>query len=255
MLQEQRFDLIRRHLEEHGSLAVQDLIQLLGVSRETVRRDLRQMEQKGLLTKVHGGAVLKQVGEEPSYEVRTVSHRAEKQAIGRAALSLIAPGDTIYLDAGTTMLEFAKVLRPAGSLTVFTNSITVAATLAATSAKVYVTGGLLRDGEMSLSGAIANHVTENFFVDTAFISAGGITIEHGVTDYHVEEAELRRIIVERAARAVVLADHSKFGVTAFTRVVPLTAVDVIVTDAGLPEEETEAIRALGVEVIRGEVSG
>src|SRR5579875_823195 len=225
MLQEQRFDLILQFLRETGSLSVHELVRRLGVSRETVRRDLKDMQDKGLLTKVHGGAVLNKVGDEPSYAVRTATNREEKVAIAEAALGLVEDGDTLFMDSGTTTLELAHLLHNRRNLTVLTHSLPVAIALVERGVKVYISGGLLRPDELALSGVIANQVAGNFYVDKAFIGPDGISLHHGLTAFHVEESELRRTILTKANTVIVLADHSKFGATAFTQFASIAEMD------------------------------
>jgi DeoR/GlpR family transcriptional regulator of sugar metabolism len=252
MLQEQRHQLILQYLRENGSLSVNDLISLLGVSRETVRRDLAEMHQLGLLTKVHGGAVLRKVGEEPSYASRSVLHLSEKKSIAARALQLLDAGDTIFIDNGTTALEFARLLPSDKNLTVLTHSVPVATTVVERGIKVYLTGGLLRQGELSLSGGIANDVINGFFVDKAFIGAGGVSPSHGITDFHVEESDLRRKVASKAAKRIILADHSKLDVTVFVSVLPVDLIDILVTDSQANPDVLKSLEMLGVEVVVAE---
>ncbi|MFD1673482.1 DeoR/GlpR family DNA-binding transcription regulator [Alicyclobacillus fodiniaquatilis] len=250
MLQEQRYDLILKFLKETGSLSMQELIERLNVSRETVRRDLRDMEEKGLLTKVHGGAVLNRVGEEPPYAVRTTAHQQEKQGIAAAALALVDDGDTLFIDSGTTALAFAHTLIAKRNLTVFTHSLPVAVALSEYNVRVYLCGGMLRPGELALSGVIANRIAENLYVDKAFLSADGVSLEHGVTYFHLEEAELRRLILDKASKVIVLTDHSKFGVTAFVKTASLNDIDYLVTDNHLSNQAVTQLTEAGVRVIQ-----
>lgn len=251
MLQSQRLRIVTEHLQRQGSLSTQDLVSLLDVSRETVRRDVQMLEEKGLVERVRGGIVPGQKAMEPAYASRSVSRREEKHSIGEAAAGLVADGDTIYVDSGTTLLEFASVLNHKQGLTVFTNSLLVALELTQHDAAVYMTGGLLRRGEMSLSGAIADQSAGNVFFDIAFIGAGGVSGQHGITDYHIEETVLRRTVMHRATKKVVLADSSKYGVTAFARVAPIEEVDIIVSDAQFPKDAIAVLNELGVEVVLG----
>jgi DeoR family fructose operon transcriptional repressor len=112
VLAPRRQDLIVRYLQTQGESSIRELIKLLGVSRETVRRDLQVLEEQGVIKKIHGGAVLSRVSEEPSYSIRTISHVQEKLRIGQAAFELIENGDTIFIDSGTTTLQFASLLQP-----------------------------------------------------------------------------------------------------------------------------------------------
>ncbi|MDI3329064.1 MAG: DeoR/GlpR family DNA-binding transcription regulator [Alicyclobacillaceae bacterium] len=249
MLPEERQKKIVEYLQHHGTLRVTELVERLGVSRETVRRDLQELEQRGVLKKVHGGAILTRTGVEPTFAVRRTTNVREKEAIGRAAAALVEDGDTIFLDLGTTTLEVARHLRGRGRITVVTNSVQAALELIEDEAiTVYLTGGMLRSGDLSLSGRFARHMLAQFYVDKAFIGVAGISLTGDLTDFHVEEAEIRNMMIERAKEVIVVADHSKFGVTAFTRVAALTAAHRIITDAGTDPEQIFLIRSLGVEV-------
>lgn len=231
MLQSQRIDMIIQHLNQRGTLSVQELLAMFGVSRETIRRDLQKMESQGLVTKVRGGLKLQTSSHEPPYSRRSTSNLAQKQAIARAALELVSDGDTLYIDSGTTTLEFARLLGEKRRLSIFTNSLPVATMLAEKQTDIYLIGGLLRRGELSLSGALGELSIGQFYADKAFVGAGGVSPELGLTDYHIEEAALRRIVLARASQGIVLADSSKFGTRALAHVVPFGEVAALVTDA------------------------
>ncbi|MCL6444141.1 MAG: DeoR/GlpR family DNA-binding transcription regulator [Alicyclobacillus sp.] len=251
MLQSQRLQIITEHLQREGSLSIQDLVSMLDVSRETVRSDLQVLEEKGLVERVRGGIIRGQTLVEPAYAKRSVSHREEKRSIAEAAIQLVSDGDTIYVDSGTTLLEFACTLHRRREITVFTNSLLVAQELSHHEIQVYMTGGALRNGEMSLSGPFAEQSVSNVFFDSAFVGAGGVSPIHGITDYHLEEAVLRRAVLGRASRKVVLADFSKYDVTAFVRVVPISEIDILVSDAKFPSHGMSLLTDHGVQVICG----
>jgi DeoR/GlpR family transcriptional regulator of sugar metabolism len=252
MIQSQRLQVITDHLRIDGSLSISDLVSILKVSRETIRRDLLSLQEQGLVERVRGGIMLRQNAVEPAYQARSVSHCMEKRSIAEAALQLISDGDTVYIDSGTTLLELARLLHRKVGLTVFTNSILVAFELAQQNMHVYMTGGELRTGEMSLSGPIAGESIDKVFFDLAFVGAGGISADHGITDFHMEEAVLRRAVLQHAAKKVVLADSSKYNVTAFAKVVPVKNIDVLITDNHFPAQGIPSFAENGVEVIRGD---
>lgn len=250
MLKTQRFALIEQFLKEQGgSLSTAEVIERLGVSRETARRDLHEMQQRGLLTKVRGGVVLNQVGNEPSYTSRTVAYIQQKREIANLASQLIEDGDTVFLDSGTTLMQLAQVLTEKQRLTVLTNSLPIATQLCEHHVQVYVTGGRLREGDFALTGSIAESVADSLYVDKAFIGAGGITLEHGVTDFHMEEVSLRKTVMEKAAHRILLADSSKYGTNAFVKLTELQAFDAWVTDDGLPSDEESRLTDAGIQVL------
>ncbi|WAH36125.1 DeoR/GlpR family DNA-binding transcription regulator [Alicyclobacillus dauci] len=250
MLKAQRFALIERFLREQGgSLSTGEVIERLGVSRETARRDLQEMQQQGLLTKVRGGVVLNQVGNEPSYTSRTVAYIQQKRDIADIAVQFVKDGDTVFVDSGTTLMQFALALTKKQRLTVLTNSLPIATLLCEHQVQVYVTGGRLREGDFALTGAIAKSVAGFLYVDKAFIGAGGVTLEHGVTDFHMEEVALRKTVMEKAAHQFLLADSSKYGANAFVKLTDLDAFDAWITDNGLPSDEEMRLKDAGIRVL------
>lgn len=249
MLVEQRQRRIVELLMARGAVRSSELTEVLGVSRETVRRDLYELESRGLLRRVYGGAA-PQSGAEPPYAHREVSFVRQKEAIGRATAALVADGETVFIDLGTTTLEVARRLRGKRNLTVLTNSVPIALELVnAADIRVFLTGGALRPGDLSLSGPIARQTLAMHYVDRAILGAGGLTVKAGLTDYHLDEAEGRRQMIEHARQVTVVADSSKFGVTAFARIAEATDIDLIVTSWDLPAQVAEAFRDVGTEVL------
>lgn len=250
MLAVQRQEMIRRAVQSEGSLSMQSLINLLGVSRETVRRDIAFMADQGLVTKVHGGIVANAVGVEPAYGERVVAHAGEKLRIAEAALAGVAEGQTLYLDSGTTVVELVRLLPVGLKVQVFTNSVAIAEELVNKQIQTYVLGGSLRAGELSVSGAFAQDMARAVHVDRAYFGAGGISLRYGVMDYHMEEAVLRRIVGEQAGEVVILADSSKYGMTGVVRVFDWKQVTQWITDAHLDPEIVDQLGAHSVEVVR-----
>lgn len=250
MLQEDRQQLILQLLKEQQSVRIAELCSRLNVTRETIRRDLYELEQKGLLKKVHGGAVLKQTNVEPPYSKRSGQNIDEKEAIAQAAAAYVEDGDAIYIDLGTTTLLFAKQLLEKRGITVITNSLLVAVELSKNpDAKIILSGGELRSGELSLSGPIARKSLEDFYVDKAFIGVGGVSVERGFTDYHVGESEVRKLMLQNAKEKYVLIDHSKLNVTAFTKIAGLNEIDLIITDSGAPLPMLKQLEEKGLQIV------
>lgn len=250
MLAVQRQEIIQKAVQNEGSLSIQTLIDLLGVSRETVRRDIASMADRGLITKVHGGIVANAVGLEPAYGERAIAHAAEKARIAEGARIEVMEGQTLYLDSGTTVVELVRLLPVGLKVQVFTNSLVIAEELVNKQIATYVLGGSLRAGELSLSGAFAQDMARAVHVDRAYFGAGGLSLQYGVMDYHMEEAVLRRIIGEQAAEVVILADSSKYGMTGVVRVFEWQQVTEWITDDHLDPEIVELLRANSVKVVR-----
>ena len=227
-----------------------ELMERFGISIETVRRDLKYLEQQGYLKCVYGGAELNtSLGQEAEYARRVKEHFQEKTAIAAAAAKLISSGDAVYLGVGTTVEAMAPQLKNLKSVTVFTNALRTAISLVdAPGCSVFLSGGQLREKELTLSGFPSEENFANFNVDKAFIGIGGIT-EAGITDYHIGEARLHKMLIENSKQTIVLADSSKFGVKAMTNVCSLNDIDIIVTDNKAPAEIITALEKAGVKVI------
>jgi DeoR/GlpR family transcriptional regulator of sugar metabolism len=247
----ERYDRILKLVETQHTVSVSQLCEILNVSEMTVRRDLRLLSDKGLLKRVHGGAVAQQGRSyEPSYITRATQNMQQKEIIGRTAAELIEAGDSIALDVGTTTLELAKALVGTTDLTIITTSLHIANILSdAPNLRLILTGGIVRKGELSLVGHIAEQTCEGFRVDKAFIGIGGLHPDDGLTEYNLEDALVKRIMIKNAGQIIVVADSSKLGVTCFSWIAPLSAIDILVTDADAPEEILETLVDQGIEVI------
>lgn len=254
MTQERRTRIIDL-LENAGVVHVSDLTTAFGVSAETIRRDLEALENEGHLCRIHGGAIpIRNRGEEPAYSKRIVTHFAEKQAIAREAVKLVSDGDVIQIDIGTTTLEFAKMLVGKYRITVVTNSLTIAGTLAVDNKiTVIITGGVVRVGDMSVSGSISNENMRNFNTDKLFLGVGGLTPKKGITDYHLAETDFRKVAIGNTQSVIALADSSKFGVIAMNRVCDAKRIDTLITDSGTAPSVLEEFRTMGCRVICAEI--
>ncbi len=251
MLAIDRQRIILDRLLAESSVRVVDLAKTIGVAGETIRRDLDQLEQQGLLRRVHGGAVsIWQEDKERQFKEREGLRIPEKRAIGVRAAELVENGDTIIVDVGTTALLFCEALLGKQNLTVITPSFK-AALLAqqACSARVIVTGGELQHEEPYLWGYLAEATLRQFHVHRAFLSAGGLTLDTGITDYNDREVHMRKVMAECASQVIVMADSSKMGVRAFSVVGSLSIMDMLVTDQGLHPVMREKLEELGIEVI------
>ncbi|MFM9277094.1 DeoR/GlpR family DNA-binding transcription regulator [Paenibacillus jiagnxiensis] len=243
ILSEERKKFILEQLKLEGQVKVAELSAQCEVSEETVRRDLLLLEREGLVKRVYGGAItVKPSAYEPPYLQRQTVKAEEKERIGRKAAELIASGDTIVIDVGTTALELAKAIADRERLTVLTNSIAVAYYLMESlnsgrfSGKIIVIGGDLNPEQQSMSGSVAEHTLSRFRVDKAFISIGGISVKRGISDYDIEETSMSRLMIENAGQTIVLADDSKIGREAFVEIAPIREVHTVVSNVAPPKE-------------------
>ncbi len=250
MIQE-RYDKIIKQINAKGIVKVPELMKEFRVSIETVRRDLEVLEKQGFLKRVYGGAILNaSKGVEPTYSSREVLNQAEKHAIALKTLEFINDRDTIAIDLGTTTLEIAKMLNRKQDLTVITNSLQVAMELINQQNKrVFLIGGQLRGGEYATSGFLAMECLKRFRVDKAIVGVGGITTENGIADYHVEEAYVRKQMIDNAEQVIAVADHSKFGVSALIQVCQLSEIDLLVTDWKVPDETVQQFEKLQLAMV------
>lgn len=243
--------LILEKLDSKGQVAVISLSQELGVSEVTIRNDLTRLEQKNMLIRARGGAIkVDRVGIDFTLSDKKKQHFEEKLRIGKAAATLIESGDTIILDSGTTTMEIAKNLSNLESLTVITNALNIANKLAEhEKVNIIVPGGFLRKNSLSLIGTTAEESFKNFFCDKLFIAVDGLDTTHGLSTPNVEEAHLNRVMISISKQVIVVTDSSKFHKRSFAFIAPLSAVDVVITDAGIPPEDHKKLETAGIKVI------
>lgn len=237
-----------------GSLSTDALAERLGVSAETVRRDIALLENEGQLLRVHGGAMslpaASLVKSEEPYDIRQDEHREAKVRVGQTAVSLVKNGDVIAIDVGTTSLHIAKALPPDFHGVVATPCLLVAAELAGRAGiDVLLSGGLVRGGDMACSNAQAVAFFRDLNIDIAFLSCGGLTARHGLTDFYRDEVATRREMIRSAERAYIAADASKIGKVAPYRVCDLSDVDGLITDIAPTEALGHELVRQGVELI------
>lgn len=250
MLAADRQRWIMELLLRDSSVRVVELAAHLSVSGETIRRDLECLESQGLLRRVYGGAVAVTRDMERVYHEREQYRTEEKQAIGQLAATLVQDGDTLLVDVGTTALAFAGCLAGKQNLTVVTPSLLAASRIKqSTDARVILTGGDLQADEPYLTGYLAEETFALFHAHRAFIAAGGISFERGLTDYNDHEVRIRRRMISAASQVVVLADSSKMGVRAFSVIGELTKMDVLVTDTGIHPQSVGRLTEMGIEVL------
>lgn len=251
---ERRNKIVEMVLDK-GQINISDICKMFDISEMTARRDLNALDRQGLLRRVHGGAITS-LGRsyEPSFHTRAVKNQNAKIAIGLKAAGLIYDGDSIALDVGTTTLEIVQGLREKRNLTIVTSCLQIANKVVDQlsldiDARLILAGGIIRPRELSMIGPIPEQVYQELHVDKAFIGIGGVSLEDGLTEYNIEDTQIKKILIRSAREKIVVADGSKFGVTTFASVAPLDAVDKIVTDNTAPAYIITQLRKQGVEVI------
>ena len=235
----------------HGRVDVAGLARELSVTPETVRRDLTALERRGVVRRVHGGAIpVERLGIEPAVADRETVAAGEKERIARAALDELPDGGSIILDAGTTTMRLAQLLPDDRELTVVTHSIPVAgALIERPNITLHLLGGMVRGRTLAAVGEWTRTQIAEVFADVAFMGTNGVTVERGMTTPDLAEAGVKRALIEAARRVVLLADHHKFGRENFARVGPLSDVDTVITDDGLDDELAAEVENAGPTVV------
>lgn len=235
-----------------GRVDVGALAEHFEVTAETIRRDLTALERQGLLRRVHGGAIpVERLGFEPALATRDAAATGEKLRIAKAALAELPAEGAVLLDAGSTTARLAEALPADRELTVVTNALPIAATLASRpNITVHLLGGRVRGRTMATVDAWGARLLADTYVDVAFMGTNGISVERGLTTPDVAEAEIKRAMIAAARRVVVLADHTKVGVDHFARFAAIDDVDVLVTDAGLDPGLALDLDSAGVRVVQ-----
>ncbi|MBD9444949.1 DeoR/GlpR family DNA-binding transcription regulator [Rhizobium sp. RHZ01] len=252
-----RLDAIRSHLYANGFSTIQALADATGSSLATVRRDLQILEEEGAIDRVHGGARIAEGSSiEIAFQEREKQHLSAKRVIATAAYELLHPRSAIFLDAGTTVLQLARLIRinPL-PLRIFTNGLTVAQEfLNIPNLEVVLLGGQLRSENASLVGPQAEAMLDGIWFDQLFLGVSAISPDGAIYSVDSAEASLNRHMLARSANRFVLADSSKFGTMATYKVAPLNVAQVI-TDSGLAVHWRDDLAKLGVATTIAELGG
>ncbi|MEV0690230.1 DeoR/GlpR family DNA-binding transcription regulator [Streptomyces sp. NPDC050388] len=249
---EERQREIVRVARATGSVDVTALATDLGVAKETVRRDLRALEDHGLVRRTHGGAYpVESAAFETTLAFRATSHVAEKRRVANAAAELLGDAETVFVDEGFTPQLIAEALPRDRPLTVVTASLPVAGALAETgTVSVLLLGGRVRSGTLATVDHWTTKMLSGFVVDLAFIGANGISREHGLTTPDPAVSEVKTQAVRAARRVVFAGVHTKFGAVSFCRFAEVGVLEAIVTSTLLPAAEAHRYSLLGPQVIR-----
>jgi DeoR family glycerol-3-phosphate regulon repressor len=249
----QRQNEILASVRSRGACSIVELATELNVSDETIRRNIKPLVHQGLVEKVHGGIVLVQNQQpEPPFEKRMQEQIEAKQLISSLVAELIHDGDSIMLDTGSTTAYVARALGEHRNLSVVTNCTEIARTLVREpSNRVHICGGSLRADDWATFGASAIDFVRQFHTSYAILSIGGIAESGVFMDYHLEEAEFSRAVIEQAKKTIVVADHTKFGNPNFIKVCDFDQVDMVVVDRPPPSAIQSAFDEAGVKVIHG----
>jgi DeoR/GlpR family transcriptional regulator of sugar metabolism len=242
-------------LEETGTLNVTELADRFGVSVVTIRKDLDELGAEGLLERTFGGAVFSHRSRfNRSFLQRALEHRQEKRAIAAAALEYVQDGDTIILDAGTTTLALAQLLKEQiKSAFVITCSVPAALELSSAGYDILLLGGIVRNKSLALLGRETLRIIERYRADKAFLGSTGFSAEMGHSTPNPDDAQIKEALIRIADETYVLVDSSKYGHNCVTRFAHLRDVHLTITDSGLPRSKANALEAIGARLRIAEV--
>jgi len=252
-----RWNKLLELLSEEGSLDVATASERLGVSPATVRRDFKELDDQDLATRTHGGIVATAVAYDLPLRYRSARRAAEKQRIGRIAANLVAPGEVVGLNGGTTTTEVARALggrrdiqESVNPTTVVTNALNIASELVLRNQlKLVVVGGRVRAQTYELVGPFGSAMLEDVVLDVAFVGVDAVDAHLGATSNDEDEAATTRRMAERARRVVVVADHVKLGTQAFARTLPPSRIQTLITDRGASRDALDAFREAGITIL------
>ena len=245
---EERKRKILEMLNEQKKIVVPDLCKYFNISPATIRNDLHELEQSGLLKRTHGGAILNQRVKQEKQFVSEVEHLAEKKAIAAEALTLIEDGDALALDTGTTTMELAKLLGAKRNLTIVVNDIQLALLLEAnTEATVVLVGGILRKGMHCTVGPMATEDMKTITVDKAFIATNGLTLK-GLSTPDMHQGETKTTMISIANEVILLTDSSKLGTNSFSTFATPDDIDRLIIDDKADPSTLNALSDCGISI-------
>lgn len=251
MIAEKRKQQILELLKTDGSVKVTQLSKLFKVSEVTVRNYLSDMERKGLLSRIHGGAVSSY---KPYYSMnmnqRLETNQQAKVQIGEKIASLIKPNDTVMLNSGTTTLLTFRKFPAEYTLNIVTNSIAIALEASGNpNYNVVLVGGTINTKYQFSFGTDAVSQLKRYHADVNILSVDGVDLTNGFTTYYDKEAEVDRIMIEQSDKCIIAADNSKFRHTAFVKISDISVADVIATNEGISEDYIKEFKKKGIELI------
>jgi DeoR family fructose operon transcriptional repressor len=250
----QRREKIQEYLAIHQIARTADLCSLLETSEATVRRDLEWMEQKGILERTHGGAILSQrMILEQEYQQRIQHHPEEKKKIGELAASLIEDGDIVFINSGTTATQVLQHIRRDSRITVFTNNVSAVMELGEPGFHYHLIGGEFQSRSNSLAGRFALDNLSLVYANKAILGVDGVSLKHGCTVPTLPESEVVRKMIERTkGQVIIAADYSKWGVVSNFQIAVMDEIDKLVTDSKFPATAMEELASHSISCLVAE---
>lgn len=251
MLIDERRQHIVSLVQNQGRVLVGELSRTLGISQITIRKDLENLQSRGLIQRTHGGALRLPSGAlfDPSLQEKQKQHSPEKLRIAEAAARMVHEGQCVMLDSGTTTTAIAHALKRFSQLTLITNAVNIATELASTNFEVILIGGTLRKNSFSLVGPLAEDVLGEMHADILFLGVDGFDVETGITTPNFLESRVNRAMVKASRQVVVVCDSTKFSQRSLSRIAPTSAIHYVITDKNLPRETEDALRGQNLELV------
>jgi DeoR/GlpR family transcriptional regulator of sugar metabolism len=250
MFIEERLDRIINLVQEKNKVTVKEVVDFLGVSIDTVRRDFTRLKEKGLVLRTHGGIISKEsVSFDPGISEKIIQFKQEKEKIGFRAANLINDSEIIIIDAGTTTEEIVKHILDKKDLTVVTDALNIALATTRANINTIILGGSIRISTLSVVGPDAINMIKNYHADKVLLGVSAISVEKGLMVPNRMEAEMKKGLIEMANQIIVLADHSKINKTALYSFASISAIDVLITDSKANPAFIEELRNMDIEVI------
>lgn len=251
LLAEERRDRIEEILKVQNRILVAEMAELMETSEVTIRKDLQVLERRGVLKRVHRGAIL--VHNPTVIDLALLEkehiHTREKDRIARKAAELIRDGEVIILDSGSTTTAIARALKARTGLTIITNAINIAFELAASKNQVILIGGVVRENSFSLVGPLSEEALRSLTADKLFLGVDGIHCEYGLTTPNLQEATINRMMLHSATDVYVVADSSKIGRRSLGVIAEVRAAHHLITDGQIKASDRQSLQERGIEVI------
>lgn len=251
MAQKERLEQIKQIILQEKKVIVTELSDRLGVTPETIRRDLEKLEEDQVLTRTYGGAVLRQVGtlEKVNFRNREKTNVDAKRIIARLAAKQVPVNASIGCDASSTAVEFLQEIRDRKDVLVLTNSAKAIQELEHYEFKLLSTGGYVNRQSYSMQGGTARNLIQEYYLEQVFMSCKGIGCDGGIFDSHELEIDMKKSLLEQGGKRYLLADHTKFGNVGFTKLGNIRQMDAVITDRKPSEEWMTLFKENGIQVV------
>ncbi|MGV8090487.1 MAG: DeoR/GlpR family DNA-binding transcription regulator [Mangrovibacterium sp.] len=251
MSPELRKKIILKELNENGILSTQEIMKQCGVSEITIRRDLIELETRGLLIRTHGGAVTSKAGDQLfTYDLKINQNRQKKEEICKIASRFIENNDIIFIDCGTTLSYLTKQITKFESLIVITNSLPVVSELINFSnIKVILIGGEVTSERKAIYGPVAGNNIKQYHANKAFIGVDGVSLQNGLSSFDEKEAAITLKMAENSDKVFLLCDSSKIEKNSFVKFAPFSMIDYLITDKELKQEYLEKYKKSNINIV------